>query len=105
MVISNNIQILAISETHLDDSFEDGALSIQGYNIYRKDRNCYGVCYWDAAIDHYRPPSSDSNYLDNMCEIIEKACDENREIYLLGDVNLSSDYSLKNRLMVGNKCM
>jgi hypothetical protein len=32
---------LAISETHLDNSF-DTSVAIQGYNIYRRDRNAYG---------------------------------------------------------------
>lgn len=38
----NSINILAISETHLDDTFQDEAMGIQGYNLYRKDRNRYG---------------------------------------------------------------
>lgn len=38
----DNIYILAISETHIDCTFEDSALNIQGYNIYRRDRNTYG---------------------------------------------------------------
>ena len=37
-----NINILAISETHLDNSFDDTAVAIQGYNIYRRDINAYG---------------------------------------------------------------
>lgn len=36
------MHILAISETHLDSSFEDTELVIKGYNIYTKDRNRYG---------------------------------------------------------------
>ena len=42
VLVLNSINILAISETHLDDIFEDEALGIQGYNLYRKDRNRYG---------------------------------------------------------------
>ena len=41
-ITSDNIHILAISETHLDNSFDDTAVAIQGYNIYRRDRNAYG---------------------------------------------------------------
>jgi hypothetical protein len=33
------MNILAISETHLDNFFDDTAIAIQGYNIYRRDRN------------------------------------------------------------------
>jgi len=36
------IHILAISETHLDSSFDDTELYIEGYNIYRNDRNGFG---------------------------------------------------------------
>lgn len=41
LLLSNNIHIMAISETHLDPSF-DTEVAIQGYNIYRRDRNVYG---------------------------------------------------------------
>lgn len=40
--------ILAISETHLDSTFEDAALIIQGYNIFRRDRNKFG----GGVVDH-----------------------------------------------------
>lgn len=36
------IHLLALSETHLDDSFNDEVVGIQGYNIYRRDRNAFG---------------------------------------------------------------
>ena len=42
LLVLNSINILAISETHLDDTFEDEAVGIQGYNLYTKDRNRYG---------------------------------------------------------------
>lgn len=35
------IHLLAISETHLDDIFNDEVLVIQGYNTFRRDRNSY----------------------------------------------------------------
>ena len=38
----NNIHILAISETHVDSSFEDSSLGVNGYSLFRKDRNQYG---------------------------------------------------------------
>jgi hypothetical protein len=41
LLTSDNTHILAISETHLDNLFDDTAVSIQGYNIYRRDRNAY----------------------------------------------------------------
>lgn len=39
---NDNIHVLAISETHLDSTFDDSALSILGYNIFRRDRNSHG---------------------------------------------------------------
>lgn len=41
-LLSIDIQLLAISETHLDDTFKDKVLLIQGCNIFRRDRNAYG---------------------------------------------------------------
>lgn len=142
LLLSDNIHILAISETHLDDSFDDVSVSIQGYNIYRRDRNTYGggvaiyiqshipvkrredlmssaveALWLQVHLPHlkplllgccYRPPSSDSQHLDNLCEMIDKVCDVNREIYLLGDLNinfLSSGCPLKKKLLtVTNAC-
>lgn len=42
------IFILAVSETHLDSTFEDTSVMIEGYNIYRKDRNAHGggICIY-----------------------------------------------------------
>ena len=37
-----NLHILAISETHLDFSFDDTEQYIEGYNIYRNDRDRFG---------------------------------------------------------------
>ncbi len=41
-ILSCGIHLLAISETHLDDTFNDAALGIEGYSIYKRDRNAYG---------------------------------------------------------------
>ena len=49
----------------------------------------------------YRPPSANSQYLDNMCEMLDNVCDINREVYSLGDLNidwLSSSCPLKKKL-------
>ena len=48
IILSNNFHILAVSETHLDSTFEDTSLMIEGFNIYRKDRNAYGggICIY-----------------------------------------------------------
>ena len=32
----------------------------------------------------YRPPSANSQYLNNMCELLDSVCDLNRECYFIG---------------------
>ena len=49
----------------------------------------------------YRPPSANSQYLDNVCEMLYNVCFINREVYFLGDLNidwLSSSCSLNKDL-------
>jgi hypothetical protein len=106
----------------LDNTFHDTVIAIQGYNIYRKDRNASGGGFAVYIQNHipvkiredlklntveeiwlqfnlsqlksiilgscYRPPSANSKYLDNMCEILDNVCDINREVYFLGDLNI-----------------
>ena len=36
----------------------------------------------------YTPPSANSQYLDNMCEMLDNVCDIKREVYFLGDLNI-----------------
>ena len=48
----------------------------------------------------YGPPSANSQYLDNMCEMHDNVCDINREVYFLSDLNidwLSSSCPLKKK--------
>ena len=42
LLVTDDIHILTISETHLDNTFDDTVVAIHGYNIYRKDRNANG---------------------------------------------------------------
>ena len=54
----------------------------------------YGCCY--------RPPSANSQYLNNMCEMLDSVCDVNREVYFLGNLNIdrfSSSCLLKRKLL------
>lgn len=53
ILLSNALHILTLSETHLDDTFEDSSLMISGYDVYRKDRNAKGggvACYIQSHI-------------------------------------------------------
>ena len=43
-----------------------------------------------------------SQYLNNMCEMLDRVCDVNREVYLLGDLSIdwfSSSCPLKRKLL------
>lgn len=42
LVQSNNINVLIISETHLESSFEEAEISKHGDNMFRRDRNRSG---------------------------------------------------------------
>ena len=35
---------------------------------------------------YYRPPSANSQYLNNMGEMLDSVCDLNRECYFIGDL-------------------
>ena len=41
-IISNNVDILLVSETKIDSSFPNAQFYIAGYNVYRRDRNLNG---------------------------------------------------------------
>jgi hypothetical protein len=61
LLVINDIHILTISETHLDNTFDDTVVAIQGLNIYRKVRNASGggvVVYFQNHI-----PVKIRNYL------------------------------------------
>lgn len=36
-ICSNGIHVLALSETHLDCSFDNSQLAVKGYRLFRKD--------------------------------------------------------------------
>ena len=57
LLVLNSINILAISETHLDDTFEDEAVGIQGYNLYGRTETDMGerCCFLCS-----KPSSSES---------------------------------------------
>lgn len=51
----------------------------------------------------YKPPNTNMEYLNDICTMIDRVTDENKEMYLLGDlyVNwLSDNCSMKNRLLL-----
>lgn len=135
IVQENNIQIMAISETHLNDTIEDSEVNIQGYNVFRMDRDGKGggtACYikehipakvrkdlgmggvealWlQVHLPHlkpilicccYRPPSSNIDYLDKICTMLQKVTDSDYDIIFAADMNIDwfcGKCSLKKKL-------
>lgn len=122
ILLKGNLHILGITETLLDSTFEDSSLHIQGYSIYRKDRNARGggvaifiqdhipvkmridlmlyeieALWLQVHIPHlkpllvcccYRPPNANLAYLDKSCVMIDNVCDNQSEIYIMGDFNI-----------------
>ena len=41
-IIKDTFNIFLISETKIDNSFPNSQLSINGYRMFRRDRNCCG---------------------------------------------------------------
>ena len=41
-IISPNFDIVLVSETKLDEPFQNNQFSISSYRMFRKDRNCFG---------------------------------------------------------------
>ena len=39
---NKHIHIISVNETWLDDSVSDNEISIPGFTVFRKDRNCQG---------------------------------------------------------------
>jgi hypothetical protein len=117
--------LLTISEIHSDNTFDDTVVAIRGFNIFmlpfvlwhihvklREDlmSNAVEVIWLQIHLPHlkpisvgscYRPPSANSKYLDNMCEMLDNVCAIHRGVYFLGDRSidwLSSSCPLKKRL-------
>lgn len=42
LIYNQRINIMAVSETHLDHSVNDASVAITDYNVFRNDRNRFG---------------------------------------------------------------
>ena len=115
------IDLIAFNETRLDPNITDNMISLDGYDVIRKDRsrNGGGVCiYLRSSINYkirkdlvppeleavcveiikphskpflattvYRPPSSLPEFFDDFEKLIKAIDNENKEMYILGDLN------------------
>ena len=63
-LITNNIDIMFLSETKLDDSWPTATFSLENYSILRQDRNAYGgglLAFVRSDIPHRRCPDMEKN--------------------------------------------
>lgn len=139
LLSTNSLCVLALSETHLDITFDSGEFNIDGYRLYRKDRNKFGggVALYiknnfvsklrQDLMSHdleivwiqlqpvygksvlvgcvYRPPNANILYSQQICEMLEKVSEENKEIFLLGDMNINwFDTQCSVRKEIGSIC-
>ncbi len=105
MLHDKKIDILALNETRLDSSISDELVSVDGYDLIRADRNRNGggVCMY-VSINYQKRPDLVPNDLEavslevkqakteNLLKIerfIELGDNENKEIYILGDLNIN----------------
>ena len=71
------IDILAINETKIDDSFLEDEISLAGYHIIRKDRNRHGggvLLYVHQAIPCTERNDLLTGSLENICVEIARPC-------------------------------
>jgi hypothetical protein len=103
-------------ETRLDSSFTDNFIHLDSYDIIRKDRsrNGGGVCIYLRSSIKYKirsdlissdleavcveitkphsrpfivPPNASSDFFDHFEKLIKQIDDEDKEMYLMGDLN------------------
>ena len=118
LFIDNNPDIFAVTETFLDPNVADFEIDINGYIVYRHDRNRHGggvALYIKSSIPHniikitnsnietiwvevkmektyaigclYRPPSSPTQYQDNILNELEIINQKYPNFIILGDFN------------------
>ena len=127
--IDNDPDIFAVTETFLDLTVDNAELEIDGYNLYRKDRNRHGggvAIYIRSVIPHnlitmnndieslwleltlkhryaigclYRPPSSSKDYHDKIIHEIELITNKFTNMVLLGDFNYNCDVNNPNNAL------
>jgi len=117
LLYNDNLDVLLITESWLDDTFTSGLLDPEcKFSIYRKDRNRHGggvfvfvskvlrssevhiderfnqlemLCF-DVLFVIYRPPGADAtsvNYIDGVIQCLSSYCLLNRVNIVTGDLN------------------
>lgn len=65
-----SIHIFTVSETHLEPAFSNAEVSIEGYNLFRKDRNKYGGGVAIYIQSHIPAESVDCLSIDGSIEAV-----------------------------------
>ena len=84
------LDVLALNETRLDDNVSNQDMYIDKYDLIRLDRSRKGEGVFSAPFivgTIYRPPSASVHSFAVIEELVKLIDDENKEFYLLGDLN------------------
>ena len=97
-LISKPVDILGINETRLDNSIDDAEVHIQGYNLYRKDRNRLGggvAIYTRVALNVKNMSQLVSISIEAVCLEVTRSNEnyfneldkQNSKLIISGDLN------------------
>ena len=85
--VLNNLDILGLSETKIDESYPNAQFHVEGFNLYRKDRNCFGgglICYVSNLIpSRLRNDLCDFDMQGIECIIVEVTINKEKVFFIL----------------------
>ena len=70
ILTKSNLEILTVSETKLDDQFPDNLFHVDGYHIFRRDRNSFGgglMTFIKSDIPSRRREQFESTHIKMTC--------------------------------------
>ena len=70
ILTKSNLEILTVSETKLDDQFPDNLFHVDGYHIFRRDRNSFGdglMTFIKSHIPSRRREQFESTHIEMTC--------------------------------------
>ena len=88
--------MIAFNETRLDQSISDGLIHLDGYEVIRSDSSYIRSCCLEITKPQskpfivstiYRPPNAPAEFFYCFETLIKQIDDENKEMYILGDIN------------------
>ena len=70
ILMKSNLEIFTVSETKLDDQFPDNLFHVDGYHIFRRDRNSFGgglMTFIKSDIPSRRREQFESAHIEMTC--------------------------------------